>query len=191
MKCSNCDIKIDAKFKFAIKYNKCPACDKHIMHPETLVSYINLQELIKSNFPDINVEQMANLIVANFELKQLFKSSSLGKQDSPHSDNTSESVSVDISEDMLDKESDEAFKAKQVSESKAILKKMKEDAYEDALRDQYGMGETDPAEDNDGFFGEEDLNPVEFANRLRQDQKQNKSQSGMLSGSGGFSRTDG
>jgi hypothetical protein len=192
MKCNNCKVAIEKTFSFAIKNNQCPACGRHIMPPKKLAAYISLKELIVSNFPNTDAEKVANLVVANFELKQLFKESSV--------DETNEVVlaeketeTVEVSEEeMTDKEYDELYKKKQIEEARK-LKKMKEDAYEDALRNQYGMGGGDEDSDvpnSDGFFGDENLSPLEMANRMKQNQKLEESQTGMLSGAGGFSRSD-
>ena len=77
MKCKSCRIVIEKVFSFAIKNNQCPACGKHIMSPEKLATFTSLQELIKGNFSDVDAEKVANLVVANFELKQLFKESAV------------------------------------------------------------------------------------------------------------------
>jgi len=188
MKCNSCKIVVEKIFSFAIKNNQCPACGKHIMAPEKLAAYTSLQELIKNNFSDIDAGKVANLVVANFELKQLFKESAV------KSEARTEAEVVEVSEDEAsDRELDEIYKAKQIEDARAKLKRMKEEAYEGALKDQYGMGDSDEDEVDvpgaDGFFGE-DMAPVEAANRMVQTQKQEVSQGKMLSGSGGFSRSD-
>jgi len=45
------------------------------MKQGTLASYLSLRTLLDDNFPEKNtdVDALASLIVANFELKQLFK----------------------------------------------------------------------------------------------------------------------
>ena len=193
MKGNSCKIVVEKIFSFAIKNNQCPACGKHIMPPEKLAAYISLQELIKSNFADVDAEKVANLVVANFELKQLFKESAV--EESVAKPVETETETVEVSEDeMTDEEYDEIHKAEQLEEARAKLKKMKEEAYEDALRDQYGMSEVeDEGGDmpgSDGGFFSKDLPPIEAANRMVQGQKQEVSQDKMLSGTGGFSRTD-
>jgi hypothetical protein len=191
MKCNSCKIVVEKVFSFAIKNNQCPACGKHIMPPEKLAAYISLQELIKSNFSDVDAEKVANLVVANFELKQLFKESAVEE-----SGGLVETDTVEVSEDeMTDEEYDEIHKLRQVEEARAKLKRMKEEAYEDALRDQYGMGEIEDEgggdmPKSDGFFGDENMETAEIVNRMKGSQKQEVSQNKMLSGTGGFSRSD-
>jgi hypothetical protein len=162
------------------------------MAPERLASYISLQELIKNNnFSDIDAEKIANLVVANFELKQLFKESSTEEPESEP--DITETETIEISEDeMSDEEYDEIHKAKQIEEARTKLNKMKDEAYEEALRNQYGMGDVEDEDipGSDGFFGDEEIKPVEVANRMKQSQKQSISKNKMLSGSGGFSRSD-
>lgn len=186
MKCNNCKISIDKTFSYAIKNNLCPACGNNIMAPEKLAAFMSLQELIKENFPDINAEKVSNLIVANFELKQLFKESSVEVE---------EPKDIEVNkEEMSDEEYDREYKAKQMEEARK-LKAMRESVFEDALRGQFGM-EVDEEEieiinpDLDAFIGEGDeLDPAELANRMKQSQKQSISKSKMLSGSGGFTRS--
>ena len=96
MKCSNCKIDIAKKYSFAIKNNQCPACGKHIMQPEKLAAYTRLQELVKNNFSGVDCEKLANLVVANFELKQLFKEGNLNE------DTESEVVVTEVQEDEID-----------------------------------------------------------------------------------------
>ena len=96
--------------------------------------------------------------------------------------------------ELVKKKYDELYKARQAAEAKAKLKELKEEAYEDALRSQYGMNETDPdTEDVTGvgsFFNEDNVNQIELGDRLERSQRQSDSQREMLSGSGGFRRTD-
>jgi len=190
MKCNNCKVAIEKTFSFAIKNNQCPACGRHIMAPEKLAAYISLQELIKTNFSNVDAEKVANLVVANFELKQLFKESSV---DEP-TQSATETETVEVSEDeMSDEEYDEVYKAKQIEDARTKLRRMKEEAYEDALRNQYGMGdiEDEDVPGSEGFFEGENMKPIEIADRMKQAQKQVTSKDKMLSGSGGFSRSDG
>lgn len=194
MKCNNCNIVIDNKFEHAIRLNNCPACGKYIMPPEKLAVYMSLQELIKSNFSDVDAEKVSNLVIANFELKQLFKDSKPKSEKIDSKREVSETETIEVSEDEIsDKEYDEIHKAKQLNESRVQLKKMKEEAYENALKDQYGMGDIDDevgdASNADGFFGK-DMETTEVADRMKGAQKQSTSQNKMLSGTGGFSRTD-
>lgn len=188
MKCNSCKTAIEKVFSFAIKNNQCPACGKHIMQPEKLAAYISLQELIKDNFSGVDAEKVANLIVANFELKQLFKESVVKMS------GKTETKIVEVSEDEItNKDHDEIHKLKQMEGARTKLKKMKEEAYEGALREQYGMNVDDESSDapgsDGGFFGE-NMEPIEATNRMVQTQKQEVSQDKMLSGTGGFSRSD-
>src|SRR5690242_8766379 len=73
MKCENCEVNVGQEFAFAIKNNQCPACGKSIMMPEKLASFLSLQNLLRSNFKELDVEKVASLVVANFNLSQIFK----------------------------------------------------------------------------------------------------------------------
>jgi len=197
MNCNNCNILIENKYSFAIKNNQCPACGKHIMKPEKLASYTRLQELIKNNFVEVDSEKLANLVLANFEIKQLFKEGNLNNEDTDTVVEVTKDTNavVEVTEDdvkLSDEEYDAIHKAKQIGEAKK-LKNMREDAYKGALMSQYGMGEEADGPDVTGsgeFFNDENTNTVELVDRIEQSQKQNYSQSGMLSGVGGFSRSD-
>ena len=195
MICENCNIVVDHKFEHAIRSNSCPGCGKHIMASEKLASYMSLQELIKNNFSDISAEKVANLVVANFELKQLFKESKIGEPQVEIIRKNKESKPIEVSEgEMSDEEYDKIAKQKQIKDAKNKLKKMKEEAYEDALRNQYGMGDIEDENDMSGpndFFSGENMKPIEIADRMKQSQKQQTSKNGMLSGAGGFTRSDG
>lgn len=197
MKCANCDVAIRKEFSYAIKNNQCPACGKAIMPPEQLAAFNSLKELL-SNVPNVDAEVVANLVVANFELKQLFKTApkkKLPKISSAGNSNEAEEVTTEVAEephdDMSDEEYDEAYKAQQVSEAKKKLKQMKQEAYEDALREQYGMGEIEAEGDvggPSGFFDEEGT-PIERFNRMKNDQLRDERYNKMLSGKGGFTRS--
>jgi hypothetical protein len=73
MQCESCNVVIRPEFTHAIKNNQCPACGQGIMQQAKLASYLSLRSLLESNVNDIDAETVASLIVANFELKQLFK----------------------------------------------------------------------------------------------------------------------
>jgi hypothetical protein len=189
MKCNNCNIDVANEFSFAIKSNQCPACGRQIMQAEKLAAYIGLKQLIKNNFSGVDSEKVANLVVANFELKQLFK------EDSPNQPIASrEDVEIEVSEELTDKESDEMHKMNQVAQAKTKLKQMKQEAFEEALKEQYGMGESDIDEGQvtgaDSFFSEENLSAVQLTDRLEKAQRQADSKREMLSGAGGFRRSD-
>lgn len=156
------------------------------MPPEQLASYNNLKKLL-TDIPNIDANLVATLVVSNFELKQ-FKTA-------PNKDidevSTEETI-IEVSEDdaLTDQEQDQIHKSKQVKEAKKKLKQMKQDAYEDALRDQYGMGESEAAEtsENEGFF-KENLNQIETYDRMKSEQLMEDKHGKMLSGQGGFTRS--
>lgn len=189
MKCENCGLEVDSRFQHAIKSNQCPACGKAIMSPESLASFAALKQLL-SGFEAVDAEAVAGTIVANFELKQKFKLPTGEKrgsievaQEEVGSLGSLENVStVEVEED-AEPDPDAEHKQKQMAEAKAILKQQ---AYESALRGQYGMGD-----EEDDFFESEDgpVDPVAEANRMKENYKKSNSQSNMLSGGGSFSRS--
>jgi len=180
MKCYNCKINVDGKFAHAIAQNICPACGKDIMSPEKIASYMSLQQLIAKSFPD-QAEKIANLVVANFEIKQLFREDI--------AEEISE-VSEVVEERTPDQEADDAHKKNQIAEAR---KKIREQEYENALKSQYGMGDTDPdgVMEPDGFFevAGEETNPIILASKLEQAQRQSDSYENMVSGAGSVKRS--
>lgn len=179
MKCYNCKTEIDGKFAHAIAQNICPACGKDIMSPEKIASYNGLKQLLANNFADLNAEKAANLIVANFELKQLFKKATLD-EDEPEMQEPPADDSGAIKERIQRKEQEAEIKAE------------REKIYEDALRAQWGMEEidTDYMIEPDEFIDmEEDTNPIVRANRMKQTQKRQQSYENMVSGGGTVRRS--
>lgn len=201
MKCVNCGVEVDKGFTFAIKKNECPACGKSIMPPEQLASFNSLKELL-ANVPHVDAEMVASLVVANFELKQLFKTAP-GKNlpevsATGNTENVVETVEEDVvehsEENMTDEELDQIHKVKQVAEARKKLNQMKQDAYEDALREQYGMGGSDAdgeVADGAGDFFSGNSSPREQFDRMKSQQLQNERHNKMLSGAGGFTRSEG
>ena len=131
MKCESCNVAINSEFKHAIKNNNCPACGSGIMKQDTLSAYLSLLELLNNNISNngINTETIASLIIANFEIKQLFKEE-LSKID--------EEGIIEVEEDP-----DAEYKEKQKEEVKDILKlqQMRDEALDEALTERYNVVE--------------------------------------------------
>lgn len=87
MKCSNCGVEIPKEFTYAIQNNKCPSCGKAIMKQEQMAGYLSLVELIKTIVPKTKAEKIATLVIANFELKQLFKATETKSEEPQYSIN--------------------------------------------------------------------------------------------------------
>lgn len=174
MKCDSCKTVIDAKFSFAIKNNQCPACGQSIMAQDKLAAYLSLRNL----FSEVNVKAMSDedialLVVTNFELRQKF----VETVDSSPEPST-EAVSVSVTEETAQviqeepskedaaKSSDDEFKKKQQEEAKAIIKKMRDEAYEDALRENWGLANPDGE-----IFEPGDSSMHETVTRAKQEQQ--------------------
>jgi len=169
MKCQNCNVAVGQQFSHAIQNNQCPACGKPIMEQVKLASYLGLKTLLHNNFPTADAEKIATLVVANFELKQLFKEEL--------TDGVSEDIVVEeeIDPDVL---ADEESKVKQKAEAKDILQKMRQEALDEAEADHWGLGNANGLVSDDGITHED-------VNRM----KQNQSAENIASGArGSFSR---
>lgn len=171
MNCESCKVKIGAEFVFALKQNKCPACGESIMEGTKLSSFLSLQTLLRSNFQDLDIERIASLIVANFELVQIFKDSDEIKS------SQSAAIIKPLTKEEEDKKFDEEFKKKQIEEARKI-KQMRDEALEEATADQWGLGNAN------AFLEEGDVREMAHFEK-RQQQTEN-----ILTGSkGSFRRT--
>lgn len=162
MKCDNCGTWVESSFAFAIKNNQCPACGKEIMGREQMVAYLSLVELF-TNSKVSGSSDLASLVVANFDIKQKFREPApiahikseivssgqtavLSQKIVPSQDNVEISDELvkepDIkqSADEADKAFDEEFKKNQMKDAKEKLKQMRDQLYEEALKDQWGLG---------------------------------------------------
>lgn len=140
MKCNNCKVKINATFGFAIAQNQCPACGKSIMNKEHLASYLALQTLLKDHIEINKVDKIVSMIVANFELKQIFN-------DISGEDTEVIEEDVEIYEDA---DPDAESKKAQLKQGKEILKKLRDEALSGALKERYGMGDEGIILNDDG-----------------------------------------
>ncbi len=179
MKCQNCKIEVDHKFEFAIRSNNCPACGKHIMVPEKLTAYTSLLELLSTNVKNIDADMIASLIVANFDIKQLFKEE-LQK--------SSEGGTIEVEEEETDKEEPESvmhdsvkYEKQDKKKAKDMLKKMRDEVFNDALEDK-----------SDVDFSDEELllSTGGATHEQRVNAKQGNSFQALESGSASVRRSD-
>jgi hypothetical protein len=192
MNCENCKVKIGAEFVFALKNNKCPACGESIMATEKLASFLSLQALLRANFENIDAEKVSSMVVANFHLVQIFNG--VGEKSTVSSQLTTVSV---VHKDMTDEQRDAEYKKKQLAKSKETLKKLRDEAMNEAIAGSWGMKpeddenseneviENDKVEIVDPDFFEDDLDARKLANEEKMRARQEK----ILSGGAGFKRT--
>ena len=154
MRCGSCGVNVGAEFTFAIQNNQCPACGKKIMRQDKLVSYLSLRELLKEQIvvKGVDVDKLASSIVANFELRQIFKEAEKELQ------NVEEEGNIEVEEETLEEafskaigedEEDEGdapvmhdgvkYEKVDKEKAKAALKKMRDEAFNDALNDRYDI----------------------------------------------------
>lgn len=183
MKCDNCKVTIKPEFTYAIQNNQCPACGGSIMKQAKLASYLSLRTLLENNIvaKGVDTDALASLIVANFEIKQLFKEE-LQKDVEEGIIEVEEETKVIASKEP-DEDPDAEYKTRQKAEAKAILQKMRDEVLEGAVKDRYGLGDEDNL-----LLGDEEVNMYELVDKETKAQKQNV----ILSGGGGknsFSRS--
>lgn len=174
MKCENCSVTIGAEFSHAINNNQCPACGKAIMQQARLASYLSLRTLLDNNIAQkgVDIDRLASLIVANFDLKQLFKEDKI----------SSEVPVVVREEEVVEKEEDPdaEFKEAQMKKSKDILQKMREEALMGAVNDRYGF------DDGGVLINDDDASMHEIVNKEVQMQKHDM----IVNGIGGAFRRE-
>lgn len=191
MKCENCEIKIDSTFSHAISSNVCPACGEQIMKAEKLAAYVSLQKLLEKADPELDSEAIANIIVANFEIKQLFKEDNFKnkpkKKKSKASAKVVEKEDSDAEEEVEEEDYDDEYRAQQMEEAKKIIRKQE---YENALREQYGLVDVsyDDLSENNIEFDVAEENPIIKRDMMEKLEKQRESYNKMISGAGGFKR---
>lgn len=171
MKCETCNIAINAQFNHAISNNQCPACGGKIMQHAKLSAYLSLKTLLENNIKgDVDIDKIATVIVANFDLKQLFNDSENNGSIEVHEEKSKEQEDPDAEHKKIQKK-----------ESLKVLQKLREEAFNDAISDHY-----DEFSDDGIIIGEEDDELFETINKQK-----NSSLEAIRSGSGGsFSRSE-
>lgn len=193
MKCDNCAINVTSEFTFAIKNNQCPACGKNIMQAERLASYLSLQTLLGKSLPQTDAENIANLIVANFEVRQMFKEEPKSAEKSVLSEERVEETVTEEVEEEPTEPSDEVFKQQQRKEAKEILKKMKKEALgendEQSMRDE-ALTEAlaERLGNANGLVLSEEDTPITAAVRAKMEYEKERQRHNVISGSGGAFR---
>jgi len=141
MKCESCSVPIGAEFAHAIRNNQCPACGKCIMQQAKLASYLSLRALLENNFQDTDVEKIATLIVANFELRQMFKE----ELQKSSEEGTIEVEEVEVEEDEPESIMHDGVKYEKPNKKKAkdMLKKMRDEVFNEALEDKSSIDFSD------------------------------------------------
>lgn len=186
MKCSNCGVIIKAEYTHAIQNNQCPGCGKGIMVQAKLTAFLSLRALLNdaTSEKNINVDKIASLIMANFEIKQIFQNQELPKD--------KEGGIIDVEEDATENnivynknDPDADHKEYQMAEAKKILKlqKMRDAALQEAQKDRYGIGEENELDEED----EETV--YELTDRMLREEKRGILESGA-GGKNSFRRSE-
>jgi hypothetical protein len=184
MKCESCGMQISSEFAFAINNNQCPACGKQLMQAMKLASYVSLCELLKENigYAESENQKIANLIIANFELKQIFKEEIKNTQ--LKSVKESAAIEVEEEQNVVIDENGIRYETFDKEKSQDLLQKMRDEALESVLNDRNDLdliNETALAED-----------PIANAQLIKQEQKRIAAQEAVIGGlgnsKGGFRR---
>jgi len=142
MKCESCGVKVGAEFTFAIQQNQCPACGKCIMQKEKLSSYLSLCALLKdSGVKEDSAEKIAAVIVANFELKQIFNNV---VKKSTEEGNIEVEENTESAQQLKDSDGPvihNGIRLEKIdkNEAKKILQQMRDEALSNAVEDRYGV----------------------------------------------------
>jgi DNA-directed RNA polymerase subunit RPC12/RpoP len=161
MKCGSCSVEIKPEFTYARKVNVCPSCGNQIMPPERVELFNKLKELVSAAYSDLDLTGPVCLDFTEFEVRIMPVKTKQTKTDSD----------VEVSEDEVETRS--ISSGKSGSSAPRSLHDLRKEAYEDALREQFGM-----LDDNGN------ANPVQ----LLIEDKQEQARENMLSGSGAVRR---
>lgn len=195
MKCGNCSVDIGLEFTFAISKNICPACGEQIMSPERLASLVSLKSLLSTNFRSSDVDKISNLVISNFEIRQLFKEEPKLEEQSPRQEAraelTQETVE-EVEEEVQAEDEDTIFKKRQQEEARAILKKMKEEALDgedepDVREEAFTEALAERLGNANGLMMEDET-PIESAVRAKREFEMEQQRRNVVSGSKGAFR---
>ena len=182
MICASCGITISKEMKFCISSNRCGACGNKIVNSGSMSSFVALHDLISSFLEEtkqgdpINAEELATRIVTTFAVNPKGAKQEIAQ------------TTANLSELAPGQLEDEEYKKRQMAAAREALK---QEAYEDALRGQYGMGEADSDESifPSGLADGEIVNPIVQANALKQKFKREQSLQNMESGAAKVKRS--
>jgi hypothetical protein len=197
MKCQSCSIEVSKEFKAALSKNVCPACGKPILASGNMAAFVPLCEVISQNFTvsanqvrqdlglvtqasmaakqEADIEALATLIISTFNVR-----SKSDKEEAPQQ-----------SAKVAEPGSDEEHKQKQMSDAKSALQKLRDEAYQDALREQWGMTPGEEALDPDvgeALADQMGSNAGPDVGQAMVEQKQKIAYSRMISGAGKVKR---
>ena len=119
------------------------------MKSEQMGAYLSLCELLRTIMQEPGVEKVSSLIMANFELKQIFKvPAAMVTADATAVIDTGDSSSITVEEPSIDERAEAAIvmaetgirpQAIDSKEAKSRLQRMRDDALRGALDDRYGV----------------------------------------------------
>jgi hypothetical protein len=190
--------------KFCISANKCPCCGKSILQSGNLSAFVPICELLKSyriqsigstgldgefsgfiplnngTFSDLDVESLATQIISTFNVRL--------KSDKAELEQTTQTE--------VEPGSDDEYKQKQMFDAKARLQQLRDEALNEAIKDQWGLnapGE-EPLDPDIGEALAQQINPQSNANagQALLDQRREQARQNMINGAGnknGFRRS--
>jgi DNA-directed RNA polymerase subunit RPC12/RpoP len=162
MKCGSCSVEIKPEFSHARKVNVCPSCGNQIMAPERVELFNTLKELVSAAYADLDLTGPVCLDFGELEVKPMPKHEPQAQKQTKQA------------EEALDPDSDESYKRNQMANAKDELKRLREEAYTEAMASQWGMD-----------VGEEMVSSGTNPGQVLIDQKQQIARDRIVNGSGG------
>jgi hypothetical protein len=183
MQCESCRVCIKSEFIFAIQSNQCPACGKQIMQASKLASFLSLKSLLDDSLKDKNVDidKLAAIIIANFELKQIFKEEfqNLPKESIINNEIVINNVEEENVDPVFDSDGIKYEKPDQ-KKYKNILQKMRDEVLSEALDDR----DIDLTDDDMLLLSDENMRQEYMLRQKREEARQ-----AMISGKSSVRRS--
>ena len=183
MRCSSCSIEVSKEMKYCMSANKCPACGKRIIESNSMACFVPVCELLTSELGKIDlavegsIESLAATIITKFDVLPAGSMPTVFKADK---------VAVESGIDPDDVE----VRAAQIASGKKTLEQMREQAYNEAVGQQWGLEVTDEPELTPGPVAPVSMNGTD-PGELYIDQKRAQSLAKMSAGLGSVKRSGG
>jgi DNA-directed RNA polymerase subunit RPC12/RpoP len=152
MKCGSCSVEIKPEFTYARKSNICPSCGNQIMPPERVELFNKLKELVGPAFATLDLSGPVCLDFGELDIYPM-------------------PAKVKVKQSAVEVDEDDDGETRSISSNRVSsggqksLQDLRKEAYDDAIRDQWGLNEPD-------------------AGQLLIESKQEQARENMLTGAG-------